>query len=120
MKKYCIDCGKEINKVSKRCGRCAKKGKNNPNFGKHHSEKTKIRMSKTQEGRHLSGEHKKKISNSRIGRYYKDKNPNWNPKLTDKDREFGRATRNYLDWAYAVKERDDFTCQVCGGMKAES
>lgn len=118
MKKYCQDCGKKISSVSKRCRSCAKKGKNNPNFGKHHSEKTKIKMSEAQEGRQFSEKHKRKMSKARKGKYCKENSPNWNPKLTDKDREFGRITPDYLIWAYAVKVRDNFTCQVCGNNKS--
>ena len=47
-----------------------------------------------------------------------DKNPAWNPSLTDKEREHRREHRkswsnDYGEWAQAVKERDDFTCRAC-------
>jgi len=41
-------------------------------------------------------------------------NPRWNPNLTEKDRQKGRHIPNYVEWVYAVKERDNFTCQICG------
>jgi 5-methylcytosine-specific restriction endonuclease McrA len=48
-----------------------------------------------------------------------DKNPAWNSLLTDEEREHKREHRknwssDYMEWAQAVKERDNFTCQACG------
>lgn len=37
-------------------------------------------------------------------------NPNWDPTLTKEERSRGRAAYN---WANAVKERDEWECQVC-------
>jgi 5-methylcytosine-specific restriction endonuclease McrA len=44
-------------------------------------------------------------------------NPNYNQKLTDVARYVGRFIFGYKEWKYAVKERDHFTCQVCGNNK---
>ena len=40
--------------------------------------------------------------------------PNFNPNLTEKDRQDRRLIPGYEEWAYNVKKRDNFTCQVCG------
>ena len=40
--------------------------------------------------------------------------PNFNPNLTYKDRIRDRLIPGYIEWAYNVKKRDNFTCQVCG------
>ena len=42
----------------------------------------------------------------------------WNPNLTEEDRVNRRSIPGYDYWAYAVKERDTFTCQICGGKKS--
>lgn len=48
----------------------------------------------------------------------KEKNhSNWNPNLTEEDRQNSRKYFEYAEWNYAIKERDNFTCQVCGGNK---
>lgn len=41
-------------------------------------------------------------------------NPNYNPDLTEEHRMYGRFVQGYKEWNYAVKERDNFTCQICG------
>jgi len=41
-------------------------------------------------------------------------NSRWNPNLTNEDRVNGRKIPGYKEWSYAVKEKDNFTCQVCG------
>jgi hypothetical protein len=45
MKNYCADCRKKITRYAKRCHRCASLGKNNPFYGKCHSNKTKRKKS---------------------------------------------------------------------------
>lgn len=46
-----------------------------------------------------------------------ENNSNYNPSLTDKDRNSGRFVFGYKEWKYEVKEKDNFTCQVCGDNK---
>ena len=43
-----------------------------------------------------------------------ENNQNWNPNLTQEEREFGRQIEGYSDWIYSVQERDNYTCQCCG------
>ena len=45
-----------------------KNGENNPNFGKHHSEEAKKRMSELMTGRGFTEEHRKKLSEANIGK----------------------------------------------------
>lgn len=44
-------------------------------------------------------------------------NPNYNPKLTEEERQKECLVAGYSEWCYAVKERDGFTCQICGDNK---
>ena len=87
--------GKVISEDHKRKISDANKGRNHPMFGKYHSEKTKIKMSKGHAD--FSG----------------DKNPSWNTNLTDEDRQDRRLLPKYKDWRKAVYERDNYTCQKC-------
>jgi len=75
MKNYCIDCEKEISRLAKRCAVCSHKGVRNPFYGEHHSNKTKMKISKKNKGK-LVGENnpakrpevREKISKSRKGK----------------------------------------------------
>jgi len=64
--------GKKTSEETKQKLSEALSGKNNPNFGKHHSEVTKQKISESRKGKKFSEEHKQKISESlkRI-HYYK-------------------------------------------------
>ena len=42
-----------------------------------------------------------------------DKNPNWNPDITDEERKKTRHYQEYYAWRKAVFERDNYTCQKC-------
>lgn len=43
-----------------------------------------------------------------------EKNPNYNPDLTDEDRADRRTNLQYKEWQYKVKEKANFTCDICG------
>lgn len=43
----------------------------------------------------------------------REKNPNWNPNITDDERVNRRSTNNERVWRKLVFERDDHTCQAC-------
>ena len=51
----------------------SEKGKNNPMYGKHHTDATRRKMSQASKGRALSDEHKQKISRAKKG----EKHPNY-------------------------------------------
>ena len=39
---------------------------------------------------------------------------NWDPNITDEEREIGRFYPEYKAWRKDVYERDNYTCQICG------
>lgn len=85
MKNYCIDCGKEIYRYSKKCINCYHKNHIPWNKGKKLkslSEKHKKAISDSligekhpRYGKHLSDNHKKKISDTKKGKYTGEDNP---------------------------------------------
>ena len=124
----CDKCGKErllrfssYRKLCKSCSMIGKYiGKNNPNYGKHHSEETKIKISKSKSGekhplfgKHRSDKTKQKISAANSG----NKNPAWNPNITNKERERKRNYPEYKEWRKLVYKRDLYTCQICKDNK---
>jgi hypothetical protein len=42
-----------------------------------------------------------------------ERNPAWNPSYNREDRENLRINSEHIEWAKAVKKRDDYTCQKC-------
>lgn len=73
-------------------------GENNPFYGKHHTEETKIKISNANKGRlvgaknphygkQMSDETKKKISNSKKGKYTGENNPFFGKHLTDEHKK---------------------------------
>jgi hypothetical protein len=42
-----------------------------------------------------------------------ENHPNWNPYLTDEERELGRLYPEYYQWRKEIFERDNYTCQCC-------
>ena len=48
-----------------------------------------------------------------------DKHPNWNPNLTQEEREIKRKMPEYSEWSAKVKERDGYVCQVSGQTGGE-
>ena len=49
------------------------------------------------------------INNNKGNNHY-----NWNPNLSNEERIKERNYLEYTNWAMWVKERDNFTCQICG------
>ena len=43
-----------------------------------------------------------------------ENHPNWNPNITDEERQIGRNYPEYKDFIKRVLARDNYTCQVCG------
>jgi len=41
-------------------------------------------------------------------------NPNYNPNLTDEEREHNRDYPEYVEWAKTVKDDDEYCCYLCG------
>jgi len=141
----CIKCKKKIDDRAKRCKSCSRigklnpnfdnhklKGKNNPMFGKHHTEKTKKKISKMKIELGLKG----------------DKNPNYNPNSKTHNnkcpdcgkhisfnakfcrKHYGIGNRNHQwlggksfepynskftgELKKQIHSRDNFECQCCG------
>ena len=44
---------------------------------------------------------------------YGSSNPNWNPNLTDEERNSKRDNKQYREWRSKVFKRDNWTCQCC-------
>lgn len=44
----------------------------------------------------------------------REKNPNWNPNITDDERINRRSTNMERQWRKSVFERDKYTCRACG------
>lgn len=44
----------------------------------------------------------------------KENHWNWNPNLTDKEREDNRDFLEYEEWRTQVYQKDNYTCQCCG------
>ena len=49
--------------------------------------------------------------------FSREKSPNWNPNITDEERELGRHIPGMNEWRRSVFERDNYTCQCCGDNK---
>jgi transcription elongation factor Elf1 len=131
----CANKGKRPSEETKKKLSNAKKGENNPFYGKHHSEKTKKKMSDahigkhhteetkkklsdTKKGKHLSEETKKKISDSRKG----ENHPNYKGGISLKEFKdaYGLEPTEWQKLAQEIRKRDNFTCQLCGKKGATS
>ncbi len=61
-----------------------------------------------------SEETKKKMSETGKKKLKDHKNhPNYNPNLSDEDRQHTRRYPEYREWRTFIFERDDYTCQIC-------
>ncbi len=84
----------------------AHKGKNHWNFGKHHLEKTKRKISESSKGKIISKETKRKMSKSRLG----NKHPNWLGGISFEpyDKSFNNKFKR------AIRNRENQICILCG------
>lgn len=121
----CLSCGKklsktlyQINRIKRSEGNCCSREclqkyirennlwneKNNPFYGKHHTEQTKTTLRQQRIG--ISTEHNKgsKCHFWRGG----------NAKRNNRERNRFMATVEYRNWKRKVHERDDYMCQECG------
>ena len=62
------------------------KGKNNPMYGRHHSEESKRKNSETHKGKHLSEEHRRKLSESCSEAMRGENNPMYGKHLSEETR----------------------------------
>lgn len=64
----------------------------------------------------------KEESYKRLPHLYGENNPNYNPNLTDEERTLNRDTKENTIWKQQVKEKANFTCDICGyrGSKLRS
>ena len=76
-------------------------------LGRKHTEETRQRMIKSKQN--ISKETRQKMSMAQSG----NKHPNWNPNLTDENRQHTRHYPEYVQWRKKVFERDSYTCQIC-------
>ena len=77
---------------------------------------TEVRSGQLASGRHtkscgcLQRDTVREICMARIGELH----PNWDPELTDEDRNATRLYPEYREWRASVYKRDRYTCQKCG------
>lgn len=93
----------------------SKMGNKNINWGKKMSLETRIKISNANKGKKRTIETRKRMSIAFRGHNHTpkgDKNPNWNPNLTEKERQARTSDKKNLVWAINVKTRDNFTCQI--------
>lgn len=79
------------------------------NFGRKHSSITKNKLSELLKGKHLSP--KTEFTSDRTRG---DKNINWKGGITPLNMQI-RQSAEYKDWRTKVFNRDNYTCQECGG-----
>lgn len=116
---YCKACEREYNRnkyshVCNECGKTYKSGKKSSNickscYSKQVGDMGKVNLLKMD----FTGSNNPMYGVRRFG---KD-NPNYNPNLTEEEREYIRNIPGYKEWIRAVYERDNYTCQCCGDNK---
>ena len=79
--------------------------------GKKLSAEHKLALINSNTGRLKSQEEKQKISAAKMG----DKNPRWKGGIYEEN-YLVRTSSPYKRWSKQVKERDAYTCQLCGDM----
>jgi 5-methylcytosine-specific restriction endonuclease McrA len=88
--------------------------------GYKHSEEWKKTMSEKMSGvnnynygKHLSEEHKNKLSKSHKGQQTGEDNNMWKGGITALNDKI-RKTKDHREWANNIYKRDNYTCQECG------
>ena len=62
-------------------------------------------------------QNKRQCNNCGIKLKSGENHPNWNPDITDEEREKGRFMEGYSEWVKAVYKKDNYTCVCCGDNK---
>ena len=89
------------------------KGKKPWNTGKHLSEEHKLKVSKAFKGRIFSKETRKKFSEAMKNRVKNGTHPNYKGGITPINYKI-RNSFEYKLWREAVFKKDDYTCVFCG------
>ena len=93
-------------------------GVNNPFFGKKHTEETKKiikekrKLQKMRKGFTVTEKTRKKISNSRYGKYKGKENKNWKGGISPLIVKIRGLIQN-KEWIRNVFKKDNFTCKMC-------
>lgn len=117
--------GKRIKSKCSCCGKDIEYAKNKEIYNHHFCSlecqykwrSEQMKGNKINEGRFLAENIKKKISKANKGRLVGSNNPNYNPEMTDEEREAGRKIPGYQEFIKEVYKRDNYTCQRCGDNK---
>lgn len=106
----------------------SKKGVENHFYGRHHSEKTKNRISKSRKGKNLGNKNaqgnipwnkntkgimKAWNKGKKLPNQSGEKHPKWKGGIS-RIYKTGYYSLEYKNWRRKVFERDDFTCRECG------
>ena len=125
-KDSCKNCGEPFLTQKGRLGIycnafCSNSGKNHPMYNKKHSEKTKMKTSKSLFGRIFSIEHRRNLSKSKIKFYKKpENNPNWKGGVTKKNVSFYDTYASQISFCEEVRRNKqdpnilEVKCAYCG------
>ena len=112
---WCMKCEREYNnaRYENTCKMCSKEyrsGKKGSTYCKQCHDKYLIKTYSVLHTVNWSGKNNPMYGKLRFGK----ENPNYNPDITDFERDQGRLHEGYGIWRKKVYERDNFTCQCCG------